>query len=99
MPAIVIVPPREPTVGSTLKLTIALPLPAGAEMSLIHGALLVAAHAHWWSGLLSVTLPIPPVAGKLRLVVERENVQATAPKSARRSLCSLLISRDGGWKT
>ena len=99
MPAIVIVPLREPVVGSTLNLTIALPLPAGAEMNLIHGALLVAVHAHCGSGLLSVTLPMPPVAGKLRLVVERENEQATAPKVACRSLCSLLISRDGGWKT
>src|SRR5262245_36584069 len=82
-PLIVIVPMREPTVGSTLKLSIALPLPIGAEINLIHGTLLLAVHAHCGSGLVIVTLPIPPVAGNDCLAGEIEKIQATAPKSAR----------------
>jgi hypothetical protein len=63
-PAIVNVADRAPaTLTATLKVTIPLPVPLAPDVTVTHGALLLAVHAQV-APVVTVTVPEPPSAGK-----------------------------------
>jgi hypothetical protein len=79
LPAIVRVPVREldPVLASTVKPTLAEPVPLAPVVTEIHAALLAAAHAQP-AGEVSATMPLPPLAPKLCDVGEIALLQGPA---------------------
>ena len=63
-----------PVVAAALYHTVPLPLPLAPEVIVSHAALLVAVQAHP-AALVTGTLPVPPPAGTLAVVVAIENAQ------------------------
>jgi hypothetical protein len=75
-PAIVIVPERAPPfVDAAVNLTVPLPDPLLPDVTVSHGASLVAVQSQPFPAV-TVTVPLPPPAGTFVLVGEIENEQA-----------------------
>jgi hypothetical protein len=77
-PAATIVPVRALLVvfAATLNETLPLPVPEAPAVTLIHGALVVAVHAHVAADAVTAMVPVPPASAKFWLDGEIENVHA-----------------------
>jgi hypothetical protein len=77
-PAAAIVPVRALVVvfAATLNATLPLPVPDSPAVMLIHGALVVAVHAHVLADVVTAIEPVPPASAKFWVGGEIENVHA-----------------------
>ena len=77
-PAAAIVPVRAVLVvfAATLNATLPLPVPELPALMLIHGALVVAVHAHVLADAVTAIAPVPPASAKFWVDGEIENVHA-----------------------
>jgi hypothetical protein len=74
-PAIVTVPERDvPVLAATVKVIDPLPLPVVPEVTVIHGTLLAAVHAHPAAALTVTGVPGPPAAAMVWLAISSPKV-------------------------
>jgi hypothetical protein len=78
LPAATIVPVRALLVvfAATLNVTLPVPVPEAPAVMLIHGALVVAVHAHVLADTVTAIEPVPPASAKFWVEGEIENVHA-----------------------
>jgi hypothetical protein len=62
--------------AATLNATLPVPVPEAAAVMLIHGALVVAVHAHVVADAVTAMVPAPPASAKFCVGGEIENVHA-----------------------
>jgi hypothetical protein len=75
-PAIVSVPVRAvPALAATVNVIDPLPLPLALEVTVIHGTLLTAVHAHPAAVVTVTGVPAPPVAAMFWFVISRAKLQ------------------------